>query len=282
MKVADTNFITVANINVSGQPATPDSLPPVCPTPQSSQNQLASQPEAMGNGKYILLFLFTHSHNPVDNDCFSQSQTASPPPCNQLACHVTVTRARRALPVVQTPSTGESDYDPREVIAMAEAEYRAAERRLRRVQDLFSDGQGRQSGPFQSTVLFSAEQAFVRARNIRDFVRRVEGNNLNSVPTNANAVSIIPHSPKKTESPVQKPSIIPPSTPQKKERLTGKHGPGSPSSTPRGKTQATGDEPSTPTKTLGPLTPSTLRSPHPNRKHYTVVRGRRVGVYSSW
>jgi len=168
---------------------------------------------------------------------------------------------------------------------MAEAEYRQAERHLQRVQDMFSDRQGRRLDRFQSTLLFTAEQEFVRARNIRNFVRRVEGNNPNSAANDD--PSMISHLSKKpVGSPTPKPSITsPPSTPQKKKPIAGDRDPGSPlpPSTPQRKAQATVNKPSTPSKkSPGPLTPSTLQSPYPNRRHYTVVRGRRVGVYSSW
>jgi len=196
-------------------------------------------------------------------------------------------------PTTPTSSTGRGNvnYDPLENIAMAEAEYRAAEHRLQRVQDMVTERQGGGFDPFQSTFLFWAEREFIRAREVRNFVHQVERNNLNSAANNT--LHMTPHLPKKpiVASPIQNSTITSPSMPQGKKQSTGNNGLGLPSTSQR-KTEA-GNEPSTPSKTTpgpstpskktpGPLNPSTLQSPYPNRRHYTIVRGRRVGVYNSW
>ena len=266
---------------------------------------------------YVSFVISFHSvtclHYLTDDDRLSQSQAVSPPPCNQLASINAMTPATCCAPATPTSSTrrGNVNNDPLENIAMAEAEYRAAEHRLQCVQDMVTERQGGGFDPFQSTFLFWAEQEFIRAREVGNCVHQVKWNNLNST---ANTLHMTPYSPKKliVASPIQNSTITSLSMPQGKKQSTGNNGL-SLSSTPQRRTEAARNEPSTPSKmtpgpltpskkTPGPLTPSkkipgpstpskktpglltplTLQSLYPNCRHYTIVRGRRVGVYNSW
>ena len=213
----------------------------------------------------------------------------SPPPPTQLA-----QVRQHTIPHPATPANSHCAYDPAKVVAMAEMEYHDAQYCLRQVQDMIRERQAAQQGFNYSNdvYLYWAQREIERARRIRDLVYRVEGNT--SMPSNASKAPFFgppqasPITPVKAKAKV-KATVTSPSqnmsatSPSQNANVTF----------PNPKVRDT--SPTLPQKkhpkglagNSGPCTPgspasSVLRSPYPTRKHYCIVRGRRIGVFDSW